>query len=126
MAKSLADYVDEALKTVPERTWDQVARMEGWLLMDVREPEEFEIGHVPGAVNFPRGMLEVRADLEHPKRDERLQNRDQRVICYCGGGVRSALAAKTLLEMGFTDAVSVKGGWTEYEKIGALLGIDIT
>jgi len=40
--------------------------------------------------------LEVKADLKHPKKDERLANRDQKIICYCGGGHKSALAAKTL------------------------------
>lgn len=86
--------------------------------MDVREPDEFAEGHIPGARNYPRGFLEVRADLEHYKRDPALADRSQKIVLYCGGGHRSALAAKVLVEMGFTDVLSLKGGWTEYTSRG--------
>lgn len=116
--KSLRDYTDEARKFVREVLPQDVPSLvaDGWVLIDVREPDEFADGHIPGALNFPRGFLEVRADQEHPKRDERLQNRTQRLICYCGGGHRSLLAAKTLKEMGFADAVSMVGGWTAWSE----------
>lgn len=117
MGRSLEDFTNEARRVVrevdPEQVYDLV-QGEGWLLLDVREPDEFAEGHLPGAINIPRGFLEVKADLEHYKRDERLQDRQQKVLCYCGGGHRSLLAAKTLLEMGFEDAVSMAGGWTEW------------
>lgn len=117
MGRSLEDFTNEARRVVrevdPEQVYDLV-QGEGWLLLDVREPDEFAEGHLPGAINVPRGFLEVKADLEHYKRDERLQDRSQKVLCYCGGGHRSLLAAKTLLEMGFADAVSMAGGWTEW------------
>ncbi len=119
--KSLKDYVQEALRTVHEVTSEETrdALQTGeWLLLDVREPEEYAAGHLPGAINIPRGFLEVRADLEHYKKDERLQDRNQRVLCYCGGGHRSALAAKVLQEMGFKEAVSVAEGWTGWRERG--------
>ncbi|MBL1149869.1 MAG: hypothetical protein HND42_06630 [Armatimonadetes bacterium] len=117
MGKSLEDFTNEARRVVREVDPEQVFGLvngEGWLLLDVREPDEFAEGHLPGAINIPRGFLEVKADLQHYKRDERLQDRHQKVLCYCGGGHRSLLAAKTLLEMGFGDAVSMAGGWTEW------------
>jgi rhodanese-related sulfurtransferase len=54
----------------------------------------------------------VRADLVHPKRDAWLEDRKRPMVLYCGGGHRSALAARTLLEMGFTRVVSLRGGWS--------------
>jgi rhodanese-related sulfurtransferase len=120
MPKSLSDFTAEARNIVDEVAADSVADLvaSGWTLIDVREPDEFAEGHIPGALNFPRGFLEVRADFEHPKRDQRLQDRNQRFICYCGGGHRSLLAAKTLKEMGFADAVSLSGGWTGWVENG--------
>ena len=115
MPKSLHDFVTNALKTVPEVTPEEVREIQetgGYTILDVREPNEFEEGHLKGAINIPRGFLEVKADLEHYKRDERLADRTQKIVCYCGGGHRSALAAKTLQEMGFDSVVSMKEGWT--------------
>ena len=119
--KSLKDYVDEALKTVrqvsPEETLALIESGE-WMILDVREPDEYEAGHLPKAINIPRGFLEVRADLEHYKRDQRLQDRNQQILCYCGGGHRSALAANVLNEMGFKEAVSMADGWTGWNERG--------
>lgn len=119
--KRLKDYVDEALQTVRQVGSEEardLAESGEWLILDVREPDEYADGHLPGAINIPRGFLEVKADLEHHKRDPRLQDRNQRIVCYCGGGHRSALAAKVLQEMGFQEAVSMSGGWREWEERG--------
>ena len=93
---------------------DDLPAMTDYWLMDVREPDEYAAGHIPGARNYPRGFLEVRADLEHYKRDPALADRSQKIVLYCGGGHRSALAAQVLQEMGFTDVCSLRGGWTDY------------
>ena len=75
MAKALKDFVREALAQIREIPPEEAARLlaqpdrEGWSFVDVREPDEFAAGRIPGARNFPRGFLEVKADLEHPKRD---------------------------------------------------------
>jgi rhodanese-related sulfurtransferase len=119
MPKTLKDFVDEALKTVPEVTPEEARKIqeEGeWLILDVREPEEYRAGHLEHSINIPRGFLEVKADLEHPKKDDRLANRSQKVLCYCGGGHRSALACKALQEMGFETVASMKEGWTGWTK----------
>jgi rhodanese-related sulfurtransferase len=118
VARSLADFVHKALESVEEISPEGAAQIfekedrAGWDFIDVREPDEFAAGHIPGARNYPRGFLEVRADLEHPKRDPWLEDRGRKMILYCGGGHRSALAGKTLQEMGFPRILSLAGGWT--------------
>lgn len=116
--KSVRDLVDEALTVIREVEVTELADMDGWCLLDVREPEEFAAGHPAGARNVPRGMLEVAVDLEHPKRDPSLADRGIKLALICGSGVRSALAAKALVEMGFHDPVSVRGGWAAYSSAG--------
>ena len=118
MTRSLADFVRKALESVEEISPENAAQIlekadrAGWDFVDVREPDEFAAGHIPGARNFPRGFLEVRADLEHYKRDPWLEDRGRKMILYCGGGHRSVLAGKTLQEMGFLRVLSLAGGWT--------------
>jgi rhodanese-related sulfurtransferase len=118
MTRSLADFVRKALETVEEISPESASQIlekpdrAGWDFIDVREPDEFAAGHIPGARNFPRGFLEVRADFEHGKRDPWLEDRGRKMILYCGGGQRSALAGKTLQEMGFNRILSLAGGWT--------------
>jgi rhodanese-related sulfurtransferase len=84
----------------------------------VREPDEYAAGRIPGARNLPRGFLEVRADLDHPKRDAWLADRQRPLVLYCGGGNRSALAAQTLQEMGFARVVSMAEGWSGWLRRG--------
>ena len=118
MARSLADFVRAALDSVEEISAEGAAQIlakpdrAGWHFVDVREPDEYAGGHIPGARSFPRGFLEVRADLEHYKRDPWLEDRERKLILYCGGGHRSALAAQTLKQMGFARVLSLAKGWT--------------
>lgn len=124
MPRSLADFVREALESVEEVSPEELRRLlalpdrGGVEILDVREADEFAAGHLPGARHYPRGFLEVRADLEHPKRDPWLADRSRRLVLYCGGGHRSALAARALQQMGFTDVRSLAGGWTAWTKRG--------
>ena len=115
MGKSLKDFVDAALGH------DWVAREalgSDYTILDVREPDEHAGGHLPGAINIPRGFLDVKADLEHDKRDPRFGNRGLKLVCYCGGGHWCALAAETLGQMGFANPLSVRGGWTLWAERG--------
>lgn len=121
MAKSLDDFVKEALQSVREVTPDEAFELQKqgeYVILDVREPHEYQHGHLAGAINIPRGQLEVKADLKHYKRDPRMSDRTKKILCYCGGGYRSALAAKTLQEMGFADVLSMAEGWTGWMKRG--------
>jgi rhodanese-related sulfurtransferase len=121
---ALADFVDRALRAIEEIPPEEALRRlqapdrEGWHFVDVREPEEYAEGHLPGAKHSPRGFLEVRADLEHYKRDAWFADRSRPLILYCGGGHRSALAAWTLRQMGFGRAVSMAEGWTGWTERG--------
>jgi len=84
----------------------------GTLLVDVRETEEFDAGHIPGAKHVPRGYLESRIEAAVP-------DRDAHVILYCASGNRSALAAKTLQdELGYDNVESLKGGITLWKDRG--------
>ena len=79
--------------------------------LDVREPDEYEQGAVPGAVHIPRGHLEFQVE-------GRLTDKAAPVVVYCAGGVRSAFATKTLLDIGYTDVVSVIGGFNRWKDEG--------
>ncbi|MDJ0942463.1 MAG: rhodanese-like domain-containing protein [Kiloniellales bacterium] len=86
------------------------------LLVDVRETVERESeGLIPGSLHAPRGLLEFHADPESPIYKEELTP-DRRIILYCGTGGRSALAAKTLMDMGFSDVASLAGGFAAWRK----------
>lgn len=124
MPKTLDDFVKAALAEIEEVAPEEAHRIlaapdrEGWHVVDVREESEFAEGHLPGARLVPRGFLEVKADLAHPKRDPWLADRARKLILYCGGGNRSALAAQTLRQMGFEHVVSLAEGWSGWTKRG--------
>ena len=80
-------------------------------VVDVREREEFIQGHLPDAVFIPRGYLELQIEQHQP-------NRDQPVVIYCAGGVRSALAARNLKEMGYSNVISLVGGFNGWKNAG--------
>ena len=85
------------------------------VFVDVREAQERAAGHIPGSVHAPRGFLEFIADPEGPMHNPAIEP-DKQIVVYCGSGGRSALAAKTLREMGFPRVCSLVGGisaWTE-------------
>jgi rhodanese-related sulfurtransferase len=91
------------------------------LVIDVREPQEFEKGHLPQAVNIPRGVLELRADPASPSADPGLSSEpSSRVIVYCtkGPGARSLLAAQTLAAMGYENVEVLGGGLVAWEEEG--------
>ena len=83
----------------------------GAVVLDVREPDEYDQGALNGAVHIPRGHLEAQVE-------GRLLNKDAQVVVYCAGGVRSAFAAKTLGELGYTDVLSMAGGFGRWKDEG--------
>jgi molybdopterin/thiamine biosynthesis adenylyltransferase/rhodanese-related sulfurtransferase len=80
-------------------------------IVDVREREEWDEGHLPGAVHVPRGHLESRIESAAP-------DKSRPVLVYCAGGNRSAFAAKTLEELGYEHVVSLAGGFTDWKRNG--------
>jgi molybdopterin/thiamine biosynthesis adenylyltransferase/rhodanese-related sulfurtransferase len=83
----------------------------GFTLLDVREGDEWEQGHLNKAIFLPRGFLEVKAE-------KMLTDKDQPIVVYCAGGTRSALAAKTLQDLGYSDVCSMRGGFNEWKNNG--------
>src|SRR5918911_539789 len=81
-----------------------LAKGENPVLVDVREDREFTQGHVKGAVHLSKGIIERDVEQKYPDKNTKL-------VLYCGGGFRSALAADNLRKMGYTDAISLDGGW---------------
>src|SRR5258707_1536143 len=81
------------------------------VVVDVREQDEWDEGHIPGAVHVPRGHLESRIERLAP-------DPSRPVVIYCSAGNRSAFAAKTLAELGYEDVVSLAGGFTDWKRNG--------
>ena len=83
----------------------------GTVVLDVREPDEYEQGAIPGAIHIPRGHLESQVEAKVPDHDAHL-------VVYCAGGTRSAFAADTLAQLGYTDVVSMAGGFNKWKDEG--------
>ena len=83
----------------------------GTVVLDVREPDEYEQGALPGAMHIPRGHLESQVE-------GRITDHDAHLVVYCAGGTRSAFAADTLEQLGYTDVVSVAGGFNRWKDEG--------
>ena len=119
--KSAAQLVGEAKQRITNLTVDDVAaeRETGDpLIVDIREPGEREQhGSIPGAIAAPRGMLEFYADPTSPYHLPELDP-SRRVILHCAAGGRSALAADTLQQMGYTDVAHLDGGFTAWKEAG--------
>jgi len=84
-------------------------RLENFLLVDVREDCEWDASRIPGAIHLGRGIIE--RDIENTVPDKAAK-----LVLYCGGGYRSALAAESLQKMGYTQALSMAGGWREWKE----------
>lgn len=87
------------------------AKGEEHLLIDVREESEWKAGHVLGAMHLSKGVLERDIETKVPEKDTP-------IVLYCGGGFRSALSADAMAQMGYTNVVSLDGGWRALEASG--------
>ncbi|MEY2475744.1 MAG: sulfur-carrier protein adenylyltransferase/sulfurtransferase, partial [Actinomycetota bacterium] len=90
---------------------DAEARLDGSLVLDVREPDEYEQGAIPGSLHIPRGHLEGQVEGKIPDRSTPL-------IVVCASGFRSAFAAKTLQDLGFENVVNLAGGFNKWKDEG--------
>jgi rhodanese-related sulfurtransferase len=120
MAKGMRELLTEARARIVEidtaEAQEVLGRSEDTLFLDVREAEEYAQGHVPGALLVPRGMLEPKAAADSPARDSQLTDPQRPIVAYCGSGARSALAAVTLAELGFTNVRSMAGGFQAWQR----------
>ncbi|QDG54484.1 molybdopterin-synthase adenylyltransferase MoeB [Persicimonas caeni] len=91
--------------------WSQSKTSDNRVIIDVRERDEFVDGHIEGADFVPRGLLDLKIENLVP-------DRDKEIILYCGSGTRSALAAKTLEDLGYNNVASMAGGFTAWKQAG--------
>lgn len=98
-------------ETTPEDVRRRQERGDDFHFVDVREEGEWARGHAEGAKHLGKGVIERDVEKRIPKKDED-------VILYCGGGFRSALAADALQKMGYTNVVSMDGGWKRWKELG--------
>ena len=114
-APAFLQIVEDAKTRIRECTIADVTRRqaagERLTLVDVREESEFAKGHIPGAIHLGKGVIErdIEAKIPDPAKE---------LILYCGGGFRSALAADNLQKMGYTNVISMDGGWRGWTEAG--------
>ena len=115
MAKTYTDLFSEVRDNVKTISLDELKKRldagDKFTLVDVREKDEVRLGYIPGAIHVPRGFLEMQIESKVP-------DRSAEVIVYCAGGTRSAFAAKTLAELGYTRVLSANPGYVRWKDVG--------
>jgi rhodanese-related sulfurtransferase len=114
-AEGFLKLVKDAKARVKEVDYREIKkRLDGgekFILVDTREDLEWAKGHVPGAIHLGKGVIE--RDIE-----KTIPDHNAPVVLYCGGGFRSALAADNLQKMGYTNVISMDGGWRGWTESG--------
>ena len=109
------DIVDDAKRRIKQTTPEEVKKKidggEKFVLVDVREDNEWEQGHIVGAVHIGKGIIERDIGNHVPELNAE-------IVLYCGGGYRTALAADNLQKMGYTNVISMDGGWRRWNELG--------
>lgn len=119
MALTAMEMVANAKQQIKEvDTATAKVQLQSSLILDVREPAEYAAGHLPGAINIPRGVLEFKIDAT----PEFQGKQQESIVVYCQTGGRSALAALALNQLGYTQAVSMAGGFKAWSESGLPLG----
>jgi len=115
MSKTYSDLLQEVKSDVKIVSLDEIKRRmdagEAMTLVDVREKDEVRQGYIPGAVHIPRGFLEMQAE-------KRLLDKGAPLVVYCAGGIRSAFAARTLSQLGYTNVESANPGYGKWKDVG--------
>jgi molybdopterin/thiamine biosynthesis adenylyltransferase/rhodanese-related sulfurtransferase len=109
--RELLARTKQEIREVDTAEADELRKRPGAVVLDVREPDEFEQGAIPGAIHIPRGQLEGQIEAK-------VGDHDAPLVVHCASGMRSAFAAKTLTELGYTDVVSVVGGFNKWKDEG--------
>jgi len=113
--KTYSDLLQEVKSQIRLVTLDEIKRRldkrEDYTLVDVREKDEFRGGFIPGAVHLPRGFLEMQAE-------QKLPDKNAKLIVYCAGGTRSAFAAKVLQDLGYPNVESANPGFVRWKDTG--------
>lgn len=115
--KKMLAAANAAIETVSVPDAVQVHGEPGYSFIDIREESERARGTIAGSVHVPRGLLEFQADPDSPMHNPVFSSGD-RLVLFCASGGRSALAAKTLVDMGFTDVCHIAGGMAAWDEAG--------
>ena len=114
-SESFLKLVQDAKKRIKEEDFHETKKRldagQKLVLIDTREDSEWALGHIPGAIHLGKGIIE--RDIE-----QTVPDKDATVVLYCGGGVRSALAADNLQKMGYRNVISMDGGWRGWTEAG--------
>ena len=114
-SSAFLDLVNDAKSRIQQVNLDQYKAMresgDPHILVDTREDSEWQAGHAAGAIHLGKGIIERDIETRHPDKAETL-------VLYCGGGYRSALVAESLQKMGYTNAISLDGGWKALKESG--------
>ena len=123
MSSPVKEWVDKARAATKQVTIGEVKAAidgaENVVVLDVREPNEYDVAHIPGAINVPRGLLEFSIWTVVP-------NKEAKMYVYCKTGARAALATKTLNELGYVNALAVNTGGVAWVKAGYPVQTSIT
>jgi len=115
MPTTYTDLIADIRKRTKQVSLEELKRRidagEKMTLVDVREKDEWRAGYIPGAVSLPRGFLEIQAE-------QKLPDKNARIALYCAGGTRSALAAATLQELGYTNVETANPGFVRWKDLG--------
>jgi sulfur-carrier protein adenylyltransferase/sulfurtransferase len=115
MPTTYADLIAQVRKRTKQVPLEELKRRldarEAMVLLDVREKDEWRGGYIPGAISIPRGFLEIQAE-------QKLTDKNAHIVAYCAGGTRSALAAATLQELGYTNVETANPGFVRWKDLG--------
>jgi molybdopterin/thiamine biosynthesis adenylyltransferase/rhodanese-related sulfurtransferase len=109
--RELLQQTKARIREVDTAEAEQEIAKKGVVLLDVREPDEFDQGAIPGSIHIPRGHLESQVE-------SKITDKSAPVVIFCAGGTRSAFAADTMTQLGYTDVVSVAGGFNKWKNEG--------
>ncbi len=107
--KQLVDEIKKEIKEIDVAGLKALRKDPSVAVVDVREPDDWKNGTIPGAATIPRGVLELNID-------QVTADKDKKIVVYCGGGSRSALAAYMLQRMGFRNVLSLAGGYRAWKE----------
>lgn len=110
-AKTYAEDAETAFKTIPVSETNEMLGKIGVIFLDVREPGEFQSGHLPGAINIPLGSVESQFEKQFP-------DKTTTVLVYCRSGRRSVTASKMLIKMGYKNVLNMDGGYKAWLEAG--------
>jgi molybdopterin/thiamine biosynthesis adenylyltransferase/rhodanese-related sulfurtransferase len=109
--RDLLNATKASIREVTTAEADELRQAEGAITLDVREPDEYEQGAITGSMHIPRGTLETNIEMRVP-------DHSTPIVIFCAGGTRSAFAAQTLEQLGYSDVVSVMGGFNQWKDEG--------